>query len=214
MKSLRIPKKWISVAEVSVAIVVIWVLCAAVVPILMRIFTYKRNTARIVDIKHISTQIKNYNAKSWYYPDTLRDIELEWWGKVPKDPTNKAYCLGANGYETGDYQYYICKECVAVGPYQNHDMKYIVQVGALMEWENKRWERNSGNRWTPYGEGEKSDCAANAIWSVWTILEWMKWNWVDGTGANSIQTNVSQVKYEPRYNEIIASEVEEEVLDQ
>ncbi len=201
-------KKWLSIAEISVIVIVIWILFAAIVPIFSRFGAVKRNTQRIADIKQITTQVKAYNLKNARYPKSLRELEVWGVGDIPKDPSNMTYCTGTPWYVPWDYQYYFCADCLAVWPFKDHPMKYIAQIGALMERETSHGERTAGNRWALYGEWETTDCAANAIRWVGAPLEWVKWNRIGWTGAwvTSIQTNVTQRDYSPWYSAIIASE--------
>lgn len=201
-------KKWYSIAEYSVLVIVIWVLCAAVIPIFIRINAYKRNAVRMTDIKNISQQVIWFHTKNWWYPMNLKELaESKIW-IVPKDPNNRVYCSGTPWYTSGDYQYYTCKDCEAIWPLKTYGMNNIVQIWALMEWENGRWERNSWNRWSPYKLWEKTNCAANAVRWAWTLIEWVKWNRIGGTwnDTRSFVTNIVQKDYDPRYNQIIASE--------
>ncbi|MBP6085707.1 hypothetical protein KA478_00565 [Patescibacteria group bacterium] len=64
-----------SIAEISVIVIVIGILFAAIVPIFSRFGAVKRNTQRIVDIKQITTQVKAYNLKNARYPKSLRELE-------------------------------------------------------------------------------------------------------------------------------------------
>ena len=201
-------KRWYSIAEYAVLVVVLWILFAAIIPIFIRINAYKRNVQRITDIKTISQQVQNFNAKNGDFPDNLRTLSNAWLWVVPKDPQNKAYCKGAPWYTSWDYQYFVCKDCEAIWPLKTYLMKHIVQIWALMEWENERWDRNSWNRWSPYTLWDTTNCAANWIRWVWTLLEWVRWNWIWWTWSSTINilTNTIQKNYEPRYNVIISSE--------
>lgn len=206
--SKHISKKWFSIAEYAVFVIVLWILFAAIIPIFIRITAYKRNVQRITDIKTIVQQVTVFNTKNGYFPVTLKEITDNWLWVVPKDPQNKIYCMGAQWYTSWDYQYYTCKDCEAIWPLKTYGMKNIVQIGALMERENERWDRNSWNWWSPYSLWEPTNCAANGVRWVWTLLEWVKWNriWWTGSSTVSIQTNTIQAKYEPWYNVIISSE--------
>lgn len=208
MTPMHAIKRWYSIAEYAVFFIVLGVLFAAVIPIFIRIWAYNRNWQRITDITKISQQIKSYHTKNWEYPSSLRELEKDIWWPLPKDPSNKVYCTNVKWYQTWDYQYYTCENCEAVGPFKTYSMKNIAQVWAIMEWENKRWERNSWNRWAKYQVWEDSDCAANAVRWAWTLIEWIKWNWVWGTWSNivNIPTFISQPDYDPRYNVIISME--------
>lgn len=202
------PKKWLSAAEIAVFIVVLWVLFAAIIPIFIRIGAYQRNTTRISDIKHITQQVKTYYTKNWEYPTSLREIERWGVGAVPKDPSTLAYCTWSPEYSSWNYQYFSCVDCESVWPFKTYLMRNIVQVWALMERENKRWERNSWNWRAKYKEWETSNCAANAIRWAWTHIDWVKWNWIWWTWEEvmNIVTNIVQPDYEPWFNSIIASE--------
>lgn len=208
LSPIRNPKKWFSIAEYAVFVVVLWILFAAIIPIFIRINAYKRNVQRITDIKTIVQQVQSYNNKNGDYPETLQQLAGAWLWNVPKDPQKKVYCIWTQWYTSWDYQYYTCKDCEAIWPLKTYSMKNIVQIWALMERENERWDRNSGNRWSPYTLWETTNCAANGIRWAWTLLEWVKWNWIWGTWDNvvSIVTNVTQNNYDPRYNVIISSE--------
>lgn len=201
-------KRWYSIAEYSVFIIVIWILCAAVIPIFIRMSAYKRNVQRITDVKTISQQVTTFNTKSGAFPQSLRALKNAGLGEVPKDPSTREYCTWTPGYESWDYQYYTCKDCEAIWPLKTYTMNTIAQVWALMEWENKRWERNSGNRWSPYKLWDDTNCGANWIRGAWTLVEWARWNWIWWTWSDvtSIMTNSTQKDYEPRYNIIISSE--------
>lgn len=202
------PKRWYSIAEYSVLVIVLWILFAAIIPIFIRINAYKRNVQRITDIKSITQQVQVYQQKNWEFPANLKELANAGLWVVPKDPQNKVYCVGTPGYTSWDYQYYTCKDCEAIWPLKTYSMKNIVQIWALMERENERWDRNSGNRWSPYTLWEPTNCAANWVRWVWTLLEWVKWNWIWWTWTSTVNilTNTVQKNYEPRYNVIISSE--------
>ncbi len=202
------PKRWYSIAEYSVLVIVLWILFAAIIPIFIRISAYKRNTQRITDIKTITQQVKVFDTRNGEFPESLKELSQSNVWIVPKDPQNKIYCSGAPWYTSWDYQYYTCKDCEAIWPLKTYSMKSIVQIGALMEWENERGDRNSGNRWSPYKQWDTSNCAANGVRWLWTLLEWVQWNWIGWTWTStvSILTNITQKNYEPRFNVIISSE--------
>jgi hypothetical protein len=200
-----------SIAEISVLVIVLIVLWAAIIPFINRRWAHSRNVTRINDVKSIAQQITSYHQKNAMYPQSLREIETIWLWTVPKDPRKIVYCSGAPWYTSGDYQYYACGwgSCTAIWPKQIYPMKHLVQIWALMELENKRWDTNAWNRRAKYWPNETSNCAANAVRWGGTLLEWVQWNRLNGTWPNvtSITTNANERDYFPRYNIIVTKEV-------
>ncbi len=200
-----------SIAEISVLVIVLIVLWAAIIPFINRRWAHSRNVTRINDIKSIAQQITSYYQKNGTYPQSLKELETIGLWTVPKDPRKAVYCTWTPQYTSGDYQYYSCGwwSCAAIWPTQIYQMKHLVQIWALMELENVRWETNAWNRRAKYWPNDTSNCAANAVRWAGNLLEWTKWNRLNGTWPNvmSITTNKDEKDYFPRYNAIVAKEI-------
>lgn len=92
-------KKWFTLIEMLIVIIIIWVLAATLVPRIWNARDRANDVARIADIKAIATALISYELDNSSFPDVRNASDLQvllwadyWLGwTIPTDPNGKPY---------------------------------------------------------------------------------------------------------------------------
>jgi type II secretion system protein G len=116
MKTLR---KWFTLVEMLIVIVIIGILAAALIPRLTGAQDQARDTARLADLNQIGTALAVYNADNNAYPlvsptaasgatHALSGMAPTYIKSIPTDPkSNQSVTLGTATSTNGNYGYQV-----------------------------------------------------------------------------------------------------------
>lgn len=158
-------KKWFTLVELIISIVIIWLLAVALIPKIQSTQWRTRDTKRINDIRQLSVWIFSYYNDNWYYPnggnvwDGGRAVSTQpnflsslqhYLTEIPKDPKNidnpwVFYSLKASSPSEKDY-YYVYYAYPADSAWTNAWCSFannsFAVIGAVtMEWWDKAYNK-------------------------------------------------------------------------
>lgn len=88
-------KKWFTLIEMLIVIVIIWILAAAIIPRLNSARGRANDVARKADLNQVATALITYQLDTWKFPTTGATIDfienelVAWWmTSIPRDPWN------------------------------------------------------------------------------------------------------------------------------
>ena len=128
-------KRWFTLVEMLIVIVIIWVLAAALIPRLTSVRWRANDVARKADLQQVATAIVSYSMDKWKYPSTwsysIDKLDLKKYVTVlPKDPTSSyrfpEYWLPNHG--TWEYVY------VSIKKWWNPNKWFALISRAETEW--------------------------------------------------------------------------------
>ena len=104
--SHKIVRKWFTLIEMLIVIVIIGILAAALIPRFIGAQAKTRNTARKADLSQINIAITAYQWDNGAYPATLQDLVTNNYVKsLPRDPNGKVACPDKPDTNNNGYSY-------------------------------------------------------------------------------------------------------------
>lgn len=89
-KILNQIKKWFTLIEMLIVIVIIGILAAVLIPRMVWAQAKARNTSRMIAVQQISNWLIRYHGDEWQYT-TLDSLVPNYLKSLPKDPQNKLF---------------------------------------------------------------------------------------------------------------------------
>ena len=187
-KLISLSKKWFTLIEMLIVIVIIGILAAALIPRLSSARGRARDVARKADLQQTATAIVSYQIDKWAYPSS------SWWplssisgdlisagmSSIPEDPDSSRYFVGIANPATWEYSY------VTISKWGLQHNGFVIMAGTETEgWSNRvvGWSVWTITWGTDY----------NSIHICKTFANWSAWN--AGNGSCTYDKTQDQLRY-------------------
>lgn len=141
---MSIRKKWFTLVEMLIVVVVIGVLITALVPKLQNSLARTRNSKRTMDMRALYNSMKIYITDRWDFPSTANKLIWTYLTSLPADPSWRSACK--KPYAWGDYGSIMARDMwgLYVDASNKYDLDKWYYYTQLATWYFVPW-RNSPN---------------------------------------------------------------------